>query len=1059
MGTDEGNVRLVVENAIATDDLTPLLRLIFHEDASPNTPSSVLATMAVPGVEEVAPSAAAVAEEHWQTVAAINACLQSVAAEQDKVIEDICRSNAKQIAQCVAEMEAMRGAVHDLVDLLQQGNGALQAAGKELVHNAHELSELVAVQQNVVSGIAVVQGAKRVLQLCLEVGGLLEQGRLYHALVLIERIKKEHLDQLLSMISSSTGARPGSTTSAGGMPTSHSASSVSAAAAPGSSPASPGDSSRTSPPKNSGANKKGTTVSAALNLQAFFQSLISELTAAVEALALSEFNSWLVAVRAVAKQIGLRAIRKAAIERGLENDLTRERRSIVTQLTAGRDLQDVASKVARAGFRQELLRDRAPEPGLPLVQVVASGPVKAQGQAIAAAAAAAGSSTEDRLKRIREKRRSAPGPTGDGGEGTGDVTPVSGVMSELDPGSLYPGQPHLALQALMEQQRQQLVSLPASANISPSSSYASLFSALSAPSAANVATQSDSSVGLLAGLDMKGLYRCIHVHKALGRITRFRDYYLEQRRLQVSTDLAPPHKFIESYQGYLGQVAGFFIVESYVERLAPEVCSADQVNLLWVSAAGTLKSTLDVALDSVVEAPIMVQVKDFVLLVCRCLESCGYAMTMIEDVLLNSRVRYHELAMSALSKDLAKLLAADSLAEYTIKSEGQLKECVKVLGLPLRLEGAKGSSAGPVTLPFLAPFSPCVPALLRSVRSYVDDSLSYLEGLCSSWELCPAVLYYRNKMMSKVVVEALQARISSAIMEGAVQGCMRMVANAWCLLQCLDTLNEWTVGQTRPLVQQQQQAMMERQGTSGVEGDEQQNPSRTRNMRVSITGDSVASNVHAALRSVQDTAERAVIHLVTQRMEAIMAGARRMNWMPNDPLPSGPSAYVHDLTSLLQETFDKAQVSMPRSSFLFLCRSIMQSICMSYNRLFAPDGVVVGYNLLAIEKLAADLAQLSAFAATCAVPDLAQDIVEPVQMCAVLLSGTVEDVLSPDVRKQKYPNLRVSTVLRALDKYRELAKVGKQKTNFPTKKAISTIAKQLRAQIAGGSGMRVLEDV
>ena len=44
--------------------------------------------------------------------------------------------------------------------------------------------------------------------------------------------------------------------------------------------------------------------------------------------------------------------------------------------------------------------------------------------------------------------------------------------------------------------------------------------------------------------------------QVLGRLLQFRDYYLEQRRLQVTNDLQPPHKFLESYQPYLAQVRG-----------------------------------------------------------------------------------------------------------------------------------------------------------------------------------------------------------------------------------------------------------------------------------------------------------------------------------------------------------------------------------------------------------------------------------------------------------------------------------------------------------------------
>jgi hypothetical protein len=47
------------------------------------------------------------------------------------------------------------------------------------------------------------------------------------------------------------------------------------------------------------------------------------------------------------------------------------------------------------------------------------------------------------------------------------------------------------------------------------------------------ALSDDSVAGLLLGFDLSGLLRCVHVHKVTGRLGQFRDYYLEQRRLQV----------------------------------------------------------------------------------------------------------------------------------------------------------------------------------------------------------------------------------------------------------------------------------------------------------------------------------------------------------------------------------------------------------------------------------------------------------------------------------------------------------------------------------------------
>ena len=43
----------------------------------------------------------------------------------------------------------------------------------------------------------------------------------------------------------------------------------------------------------------------------------------------------------------------------------------------------------------------------------------------------------------------------------------------------------------------------------------------------------------------------------------------------------------------------------------------------------------------------------------------------------------------------------------------------------------------------------CTPPLSQ-IRSFVEDSISYLRGLFSPWDLPPALFYHRNRMISKV---------------------------------------------------------------------------------------------------------------------------------------------------------------------------------------------------------------------------------------------------------------------------------------------------------------------
>lgn len=74
----------------------------------------------------------------------------------------------------------------------------------------------------------------------------------------------------------------------------------------------------------------------------------------------------------------------------------------------------------------------------------------------------------------------------------------------------------------------------------------------------------------------------------------------------------------------------------------------------------------------------------------------------------------------------------------------------------------------------------------------------------------------------------------------------------------------------------------------------------------------------------------------------------------------------------------------------------------------------------------------------------------------------VEEVLIPEVRRQRYPSLDLRSLVVVLERYREQARVGKEKTGHISKRTLEGVCKQLRGQVVAGtavSGLRVLEDV
>ena len=74
--------------------------------------------------------------------------------------------------------------------------------------------------------------------------------------------------------------------------------------------------------------------------------------------------------------------------------------------------------------------------------------------------------------------------------------------------------------------------------------------------------------------------RCTQVHDCLGKLPEFRESYQRNRRLQLNSDLAPPASFLEGYQDFIAQLAGFFVIEDRVHRLCADLCAGAQARSL-----------------------------------------------------------------------------------------------------------------------------------------------------------------------------------------------------------------------------------------------------------------------------------------------------------------------------------------------------------------------------------------------------------------------------------------------------------------------------------------------
>ncbi len=115
------------------------------------------------------PSAAADANAK-DVVSVIQQTLKTIAAEQERVIRDVCHANSLDISACVGEVATMHEAVDDIRTVLIGGNEALHEAGTSLIQNARELDELLVMQENLNKGSEALAAARQVMSQCTEVG-------------------------------------------------------------------------------------------------------------------------------------------------------------------------------------------------------------------------------------------------------------------------------------------------------------------------------------------------------------------------------------------------------------------------------------------------------------------------------------------------------------------------------------------------------------------------------------------------------------------------------------------------------------------------------------------------------------------------------------------------------------------------------------------------------------------------------------------------------------------------------------------------------------------------
>ncbi|TYI55236.1 hypothetical protein E1A91_D11G127800v1 [Gossypium mustelinum] len=481
------------------------------------------------------------------------------------------------------------------------------------------------------------------------------------------------------------------------------------------------------------------------------------------------------------------------------------------------------------------------------------------------------------------------------------------------------------------------------------------------------------------GFDLTSLYRAYHIHQTLGLEDRFKQYYFENRKLQLTSDfqVSSMTPFLESHQTFFAQIAGFFIVEDRILRTGGGLISKTEVENLWETAVSKMCSVLEDQFSRMQTANHLLLIKDYVSLLGVTLRRYGYTVGALLDVLSKHRDKYHELLLSDCRKQISEALAADKFEQMLMKKEYEYS--MNVLSFQIQT-----SDIIPA-FPYVAPFSSTVPDCCRIVRSFIEDSVSFM----SYGEQLDFynVKKYLDRLLSEVLDGALLKLISSSV--HGVSQAMQVAANMAVFERACDFFFRHA-------------AQLSGIPLRMVEKGKRQFP----------------------LNKSRDAAEEMLSGMLKTKVDGFMTLIENVNWMTDEPSQGG-NEYVNEVLIYLETLVSTAQQILPPQVLKRVLQDVLSHISEKIVDTLLGD-LVKRFNVNAIIGLDVDIRLLESFADNLAplfsegdANQLKNALAESRQLINLLLSSHPENFLNPVIRERSYNALDYRKVMTISEKLRD----------------------------------------
>eukprot|EP00271_Cylindrocystis_brebissonii_P004692 TRINITY_DN16508_c0_g1_i1.p1 TRINITY_DN16508_c0_g1~~TRINITY_DN16508_c0_g1_i1.p1 ORF type:complete len:834 (-),score=194.69 TRINITY_DN16508_c0_g1_i1:1366-3867(-) len=534
--------------------------------------------------------------------------------------------------------------------------------------------------------------------------------------------------------------------------------------------------------------------------------------------------------------------------------------------------------------------------------------------------------------------------------------------------------------------------------------------------------------GSLLKFDVTPVYRAYYINTCLRLQEQFREYYYDNRKLQLNSDLQfSSGQFVpQAFNQFCTQVAGFFIVEDRVMRTAGGLITNSQVDNMWEVAIAKMKNVMDEQFVRMTTCEHMLLVKDDASLLCASLRRYGFQVMPLLNVLDTKRDTYHELLLKDSRRQIIDTLANDKYEQMVMRKEFEYS--MNVLAFHIQ------SSDIMPAFPYIAPFSASVPEICRTVRSFIDASVSFLQH-SGQMEQYDAVKKYLDRLLATALNDELLKTIKTPTLQ--VAHAMQIAANMTVLERACSFFAEHAAK------------------LSGI-------PARL----VESAYGGLASR--AVLRTSQDVAYEVMIKLIKNRIDDMLSPHDQINWMPSEPQPSND--HLIEVIIFLETMLDTARQLLPLMAFEKVASAMISHVSERLVGALCGDQVKK-VNLYAVQGLDGEIRALEAFADNQyvvsgldqmpGVPPLRSHLAELRQLVLLILSNQPEHFLSKPVREKSYPNVRPEKVIIVCEKFRDAGDTGslfgaamanRNPKLLNKKKGLEALARKLKEDLHASGG-------